>query len=112
MTKQERMAVLLWSEEIHDEKQRCDYYFDQLQQLTRDAGLVVCCSASVNRDRIQGTPAATRADVLYVQYTKANAKYAAMMSLLGRLSEVSGDPLQNGRSGWLIARGPENRKEQ
>lgn len=111
MTKQERMAILLWSEKINDEAQKRDDYFAQLQQLTREARLIVTCNPLANRDQLQSTPFATRADILYNQYIEAGAKYDAMMDLVGELSKVAADPLSGG-SGWIISRNPEDRKEK
>lgn len=110
MTKKERMAILLWSEKINDEKQRCDDYFSELQKLTKEAGLTVCCNPLANRDRLQCTPAATRADILYDQYIKAGAKLDAMMDLVGELSKVAADPLSGG-NGWIVSRNQEARGE-
>ena len=111
MTKQERMAILLWSERINDEAEKRDDYFVQLQQLTREARMIVTCNPLVNRDHLQGTQFATRADILYTKYIEAGAKLDAMMDLVGKLSEVTTDPLSDG-SGWIISRNPENRKEK
>ena len=67
MTKAERMVILLWSEKISDEAQKRDGYFAQLQQLTREARMIVTCNPLVNRDHLQGTQFAIRADILYTQ---------------------------------------------
>lgn len=111
MTKAERMAILLWSEKVNDEAQKRDEYFAQLQQLTREARLIVTCNPLKNRDQLQGTQFATRADILYDQYIKAGAKYDAMMELVGELSEVTTDPLSGG-NGWIVSRHPEARGEE
>lgn len=112
MTKKERMAILLWSEKISDAAQKRDSYFAQLQQLTREARLIVTCNPLENRDQLQSTPFATRADILYDQYIKAGAKYDAMMDLVGELSKVAADPMKDGGGGWIVSRNPKNRKEK
>lgn len=111
MTKQERMAILLWSEKINDEAQKRDSYFAQLQQLTREAKMIVTCNPLTNRDQLQSTPFATRADVLYDQYIKAGAKLDAMTDLVCELSKVVAAPLSGG-NGWVVSRDPEAKGEE
>lgn len=110
MTKAERMAILLWSEKISDAAQKRDSYFAQLQQLTREARLIVTCNPLKNRDQLQSTQFATGADILYGQYIEAGAKYDAMMELVTALSEVTNDPFSDGE-GWVVSRNPESRGE-
>lgn len=111
MTMKERMAILLWSEEINDAKQMADSYFEQLQDLSRAMGLKVWCNAQTNRDQLLNSSFSGRAAYLYDQYIKVNAKYDAMMSLTGKLSEVADDPRKDGNGGWIISRGSDARTE-
>lgn len=106
MTKAERMAILQWSEKISDEKERCDAYFSEHQKLAKEVGVPVCCNPLANRDQLQSTQFATRADILYDQYIQASAKHDAMKDLLSKLCEVATDPLRDGKSGWIVRMGP------